>query len=74
MKIRMTMNYMLQAFNEKMQFVFIPVTENQIVEIQSIEKYEGKYNHMNTMNLYTITLHTGRKVWLTDSLFALVDV
>lgn len=74
MKIRMKMNYSIQAYNEKMQYVVVTVTENQIVEVQSVEKYDGKYTHMNTMNMYVITFHNGRKAWLTDSLFAIVEV
>ena len=74
MKIKMTMKLDLQIFNESAQYTTITVKVNQIISgIKSIEKYSGKYTHMNTMNLYTITFNDGRYAWLTDSLFEVVD-
>lgn len=73
MKIKMRLKYDLQLFNSTMQYRLLSVRENQILEVASVEKYEGKYTHMNTMNLYTVTFSDGRYAWLTDALFNVVD-
>lgn len=73
MKIKMTMEYDLQLFNTAMQYKVLHVKPNQILEVESLEKYDGKYTHMNTMNQYTVRFSDGRFAWLTDSLFKVVE-
>ena len=69
----MKMDYDLQLFNSVMQYRLLSMKRNEILEVESIEKYEGKYTHMNTMNQYTVRFSSGRYAWLTDSLFEVVD-
>lgn len=74
MKIKMTMEYELRKYNDlTMRYIPLNVKRNQILEVETIEEYTGKYTHQNTMKLYTLTFSDGRYVRLTDSLFEVVD-